>query len=433
MSAELEQQAINRVFWRLVPFAMILFVVAYVDRVNVGFAALQMNQDLKFSPAVYGLGAGIFFLGYALFEVPSNLILARTGARTWIARIMITWGIIAVAMAYVSGENSFYVLRFLLGVAEAGFLPGLIYYFSNWIPRRQRAKILGVFLSGTAVASIVGGPLSGGLLALDGLFGLRGWQIMFIAEGVPAVLLGLFCFVYLTERPQDATWLKPEEKQALLEALGREDAELAGRRSATFTEVICSGTLWKLIGFCFFMICANYGVVLWLPQILKAFGNISNVQVGFLSALPFVIAAVCMIYWGRHSDRVGERKWHLTAAVCLGGAGLAASALAPTALLQLVCLCIAAVGLWSTFGVFWAMPNDYLKGAAAAGGLAFINSVGICGGFVGPYVVGFVRSYSSSFSVPLLVLAFCAFVAALFAVSLPRESAVTVVRPQPAE
>jgi len=432
MYSDLEKRTVNKVFWRLIPYSTLLFVIAFIDRANVSFAALQMNQDLKFSPAVYGFGAGIFFIGYAFFEVPSNLVLARVGARRWIARIMITWGIVAAAMAFVYDEWSFYILRFLLGVAEAGFLPGMIYYFGNWIPRNERAKMLGVFLSGVAIGSIVGGPLAGALLSLDGLFGLRGWQVLFIAEGMPAVLIGFLTIYFLTEKPQDAKWLTAEEKGALINLLEKEDAELHGQRSSSFTEVFFNASVWKLIGFVFFMSCANYGIVLWLPQIIKQFSSLSSAQIGLLAALPFIIATAFMIYWGRHSDLANERKWHLVSAVSLGGIGLAASAIAPTALLQFVGVCIGAVGLYGTFGVFWAMPSDYLKGVAAASGLAFINSIGITGGFFGPYIVGFVRGQTESFSAALLVLACCAGIAALFGASLRKARTESEVRIQPA-
>jgi len=431
MATPLQQQVIKKIFWRLIPFGIILNVIASIDRTNISFAALQMNQRLGFSGAVFGFGAGVFFLGYALFEIPSNLILARVGARRWIARIMISWGLVVIAMAWTQGEYSFYLFRFLLGVAEAGLLPGLLYYFNNWVPRKERAKAFAALLCGFVVANIIAGPLAGGLMSLDGLFGLAGWQVLLVTEGVPALIFGLLTLGVLTDKPDAANWLSAEEKATLGALMASQEAAHVGARSTLFRQVLRNANVWRLIGFCFFMQLANYGVLLWLPQIIRSLGQLTTLQIGFLSAGPYVLGAVCMVLWGRHSDRTGERRWHLFVAILAGAIGLAGSALAGTAVLGYVGLCIAAIGISSTFGVFWALPGDYLQGLAAAGGLAFINSVGITGAFVGPYVVGLVRDRTPGFTVALLLLAGSAVVASLFVPSLRAGRAVAPRALQP--
>jgi sugar phosphate permease len=430
METPVQKQINSKIFWRLLPFCMILYVIAAIDRTNVSFAALQMNQRFGFSGAVFGFGAGVFFLGYALFEIPSNLILARVGARRWISRIMISWGVVVIAMAWTRGEYSFYLFRFLLGVAEAGFLPGLLYYFNNWVPRKERAKTFASLLCGTVVSNIIAGPLAGGLMTLDGLFGMAGWQIMLVTEGIPALIFGLLTLGVLTEKPDTASWLSAEEKTTLRALIESQEAAHLESRSARFREVLQNANVWKLIGFCFFLQLANYGVLLWLPQIIRSLGQLSTMQIGFLSAGPYVLGAICMVLWGRHSDHTGERKWHLIVAILAGAIGLAWSALAGNPILGYVGLCVAAAGITSTFGVFWALPGDYLQGLAAAGGLAFINSVGITGAFVGPYVVGFVRDRTPGFTTALLLLAGSAVVASLFALSLRVGRAVAPPAPE---
>jgi MFS transporter, ACS family, tartrate transporter len=422
MDATLEAKTVRKVFWHLLPFCMLLYIIAAIDRTNISFAALQMNKELGLSATVFGFGAGLFFLSYAAFEIPSNLILARVGARRWIARIMITWGIVVVAMAWTTGEYSFYAFRFLLGMAEAGFLPGLIYYFNNWIPRHARANTFAVFLCGTVASNVIAGPLSGWLLSLNGLMGWSGWQIMFVFEGIPAVILGCITVVYLPDTPERAGWLSAPEKAVLLESLQQEPFD-GETRSTQFRDVLRSADVWKLVGFCVFMQIANYGVLFWMPQIIRSFGQLSVIQIGFLSAGPYVFAAICMVLWGRHSDATGERRYHMSASVFLAAIGLAASALFGNPLLAFAGLCLAATGVSGTFGIFWALPGDYLKDSAAAGGLAFINSVGIMGGFVGPYVFGFVRDHSSGFTPPLLTLAASAVVAALIGLTMRASSA----------
>jgi MFS transporter, ACS family, tartrate transporter len=418
MVTDSERSVVRKVVWRLLPFSMLLFAVAAIDRTNIGLAALQMNSALGFSNAVFGFGAGVFFIGYALFEIPSNLVLAKTGARTWIARIMVTWGLIVVATAWTRGEYSFYGLRFLLGVAEAGFVPGMMYYLNHWIPREDRAGCLSIFMFGPVLAAIVGGPLGGALLTLNGLWGLAGWQLLLILEGIPAILLGVATLAVLTERPETARWLSASEKSTLTEMIARQETAQGGERAKSFGAALKSAGVWQLAAFVFFMQVANYGVLLWLPLIIRGFGELSSFQIGLLSSGPYILAALGMFVWGRHSDATRERKWHLALSILLAAAGLALTALNADTKLAYAGLCLAAIGITSTFGVFWALPGDYLRGTAAAGGLALINSVGLLGGFVGPYVVGFVRDRSPGFTTALLVLSASAVVAAMWAATL---------------
>ena len=422
MSNAYGDKVIAKVAWRIVPFIMLIAVVNYIDRSNVAFAALQMNKDLGFGPAVYGFGAGVFFIGYCIFEVPSNLILVHVGVRRWLARIMISWGVVAAGTAFVTGDTSFYVMRFLLGVAEAGFLPAIMYYLRSWLPGRSRAKILGIFMSHTAIANMIGGPLSTWLMtSFDGAFGLHGWQIMFLAEGLPAVLLGVLVLYLLTNTPGEAEWLYTEEKSWLTGTLTQEIAAQGSRAATTLRQGLLDQRVLLVMVMFFFLIVANFGIVFWLPQIIKAFGGLTNVEVGLLSALPYALACAAMILWGRHSDQTGDRKWHLASGMLVGAAGLTASALAPTPITSFIGLCVAALGIWSVFGICWAIPADFLSGRAAAGGLALINSFATIGGFVGPFLIGFFRERTGSFTVSLLILAGSAVITAILATFLRNE------------
>jgi ACS family tartrate transporter-like MFS transporter len=310
-SAELRRTTLAKVGWRLLPFLLLLYVVAWLDRVNIGFAALQMNRDLGFSAAVYGFGAGVFFIGYALFEIPSNLILARVGARLWIARIMITWGVLSVAMMYVSDATSFYVLRFLLGVAEAGFLPGIIYYLGHWFPAAERARAISWFLLAIPLSTVVGGPLAGVLLELNGGYGLTGWQWLFLIEGVPAVVLGFVVLRYLTDSPEQAHWLAPEERRWLAERLRLEHHAAQARHGVGLHAALVHPTVWLLGLIIFACQCGSYGLTLWIPQIVRGLSGSSDLLVSMISALPYVAASVGMILIGRSSDRSGERFLHI--------------------------------------------------------------------------------------------------------------------------
>lgn len=396
---------IAKVRRRLLPLMILCFFIAFLDRVNVGFAALQMNQDLGFNAAVYGFGAGIFFVGYFLFEVPSNLILHRIGARVWIARIMITWGLIVVGMAFVGGTTSFYVMRFLLGVAEAGFFPGMILYISLWFPARERARATSIFILGLPISVLIGAPLSTALLGLDGVAGMRGWQWMFIAEGLPAIAIGLVVFAYLTDRPGDAKWLAPAERDWLIEALGREEVAKASIRTWTVGASLRDTKVLTLAGAFFCNVIPIYGITLWLPQIVKSAGGLNNFQTGLVTPIPYLCAAVAMVLNARHSDRTGERKMHILVSTLIGAAGfvLAASAVSPW--VGLAGICVGACGIWSANTIFWTLPAAFLTGAAAAAGIGLINAVGNLGGFVGPYLTGWIKDAFGNYAPAMLLLA----------------------------
>ncbi|GAB6125722.1 MFS transporter [Humidesulfovibrio idahonensis] len=397
---------------RLLPYLFALYVVAYLDRVNVSFAAQGLSRDLSFSSSVFGLGAGMFFAGYVLCEVPSNLILRRVGARLWIARIMVTWGLAACAMSLVHAQWSFYGLRFLLGVAEAGFLPGIIYYLTLWYPQERRARAVALFMAATPVAGVIGAPVSGMLLDLHGLLGLAGWQWLFVLEGLPAVLLGLSVLRYLPDGPAEARWLAPAESAALTAVLtpSAKDEDARSMRRVLL-DLLHSPKVW-LLSAAYFALCVGmYGLVMWMPTLLgEVLGAASTpLRVGLLSAIPYLGGAVGMVLVGRHSDATGERRWHTAGPLFVSAAGFALSLLPVPGLhgpwWSLGCYTIATIGLWGLLGPFWTIPTGLLTGAAAAGGVALINSVGNAGGFVGPTLVGMVRDATGSHVIGFLSIA----------------------------
>jgi len=402
--SELEMSTIRAISWRLIPFLVLAYFFSYLDRVNLGFAALTMNAELKFSPTVFAWGAGIFFIGYFIFEVPSNLALEKFGASRWIARIMVTWGIISALMATVSGETSFYVLRFLLGVAEAGFFPGIILYLTYWYPAEYRARFLAAFAIAVPVSTVIGAPVSGLLLGLDGVMGLKGWQWLFIIEGVPSVLLGLITWFYLTDRPEHATWLSAEQKAWLASKLNAEIAAKQAVRHMTLGEALTSPKVIVLSLVYFGFVGALYGMQFWLPQIVKAFG-LTNAQTGFVTAIPYLFGTIAMILWARHSDASRERVLHVGAPLLLTAFALAASSYISDPTMTMVVLTVAAIGVFCTFGVFWTLPTAWLSGTAAAGAIALINSIGNLAGFGGPYLIGWVKEATGQTSTGLLVLA----------------------------
>jgi MFS transporter, ACS family, tartrate transporter len=422
---------LRKATWRLIPFLFLLYVVAYLDRVNVGFAALQMNDALGFNAAVYGFGAGIFFIGYFLFEIPSNLILQRVGARYWIARIMVSWGIVAVAMALVRDERMFYFLRFLLGVAEAGFFPGIILYLTYWFPSEDRARTVALFMTAVAISGVVGGPVSGLLLSMHGLGGLEGWHWLFLLEGLPAIVLGVVVLFYLPDGPRHARWLTADEREWLVARLARDEQLRGSDGGHTLREALTSPRIWLLCLLYLCMVVGNYGYGFWLPQIIEGFGQLNDFQIGVLSALPYLVAAVGMVLIARHSDRTGERRWHVALSLVAAAIGLAASGLVQAPVLAMVVLALAALGITGSYGPFWSLPTAILSGTGAAGGIALINSVGNLGGFFGPYLVGYVKNATQSFSGGMLVLALIVLVGAgLALLSRPaaaREPAAEVV------
>ena len=399
--AGLDEGTLRELTRRLVPFLFLLYIVAYLDRINLGFAALQMQKQLGFTDSVYGLGAGIFFAGYFLFQVPSNLVLMRVGARRWIAVLMVTWGIISSSMCMVSGERSFYLLRFLLGAAEAGFFPGVILYLKMWFPARARARTVARFMTAAPLSGVIGGPVSGALLGLQGKSGLAGWQWMFLLEGLPAILLGMIAWTYLVDRPADAVWLRPDQKAGLERILREENVETV--RSVQVGRVMVWPIL--ILSLVYFGLnSVSYGVSLWLPTLIKSLSGLKNFEVGVLSAVPYVVAAIAMVVVGLHSDRSGERRWHaaipaISGAIALSIAAHTNSVSAATALIS-----IAVLGVFSMMGPFWAMPTALLSGTAAAVGVAVINSIGNLGGFFGPYAIGALRNATGSFKAGLLVV-----------------------------
>jgi MFS transporter, ACS family, tartrate transporter len=402
---QLEVVTMRRVSWRLMPFLLAAYIVCYIDRVNVGFAALQMNTAVGIDPKTYGLGAGIFFLGYFFFEVPSNLALQRFGARTWIARIMISWGLVSAACALIGGPMSFLTLRFLLGVAEAGFFPGVILYITYWFPAHYRAVIVGVFMVAIPVAGLIGSPISGGILYLDGALGLGGWQWIFLLEAVPAVLLGLASFVWLTDRPQHAAWLTTEQQQWLVSTI-----EAECRRVPR----VAHESVWRVISNKYVLIMAlvysgavgaSTALALWMPQLVKSFG-LTNWQTGLVNSIPFAIAAVWMILWGRSSDRSGERVWHNALPLAWMVLAILATFLAINSLWAMIpLLTLIAAGTYASKGPFWALSSEWLGATSAAAGLAQINALGNLSGFVFNYLIGWIVAETGSFPLALMPIA----------------------------
>jgi D-galactonate transporter len=405
MALSLEDKVFRKVSWRLVPLIILCYVVAYLDRVNVGFAKLQMAQQLGFSETVFGLGAGIFFAGYFLFEVPSNLALNRFGAKVWIARIMITWGIISAGFAFVSTPTQFYVMRFLLGLAEAGFYPGIILYLTYWYPSHRRAKIIAMFMSAIPVSGIFGNPLSGLIMdAAGGSAGWAGWQWMFVIEAVPAILVGLVVLLYLDNSVAKAKWLSDEEKAVIASAIvddGKHKNESAPASSA-FTD----SRVWfmSLIYFCFVM--GQYGLTFWMPTFVKSTGVKGNLAIGLLSAIPFLVAIVAMNLFGRSADKRRERRWHLVIPAMMGMVGfIVAASYTQSTVVSLVFLSLAAAGVLTCAPLFWSLPTSFLGGAAAAAGIAVINSVGNLAGFVSPFMIGALKDFTGSNAAGMYVLA----------------------------
>jgi len=384
---------------RVLPFVFLLYIVCYIDRVNVAFAALQMNADLGFSATVYGLGSGIFFVGYVLFQVPANLILARVGARRWLAAIMVAWGLLAAAMALVNGPLGFYSVRVLLGVAEAGFFPGMLLYFTAWFPASDRGRAVSRFMTAVPVASIVGGPVSGALLGLSGVAGLAGWRWLFLIEALPAIVLGLVTLAYLDDRPADARWLSPAERREIAAALEREAAS-AGP-ATTLGEGLRKPFVWALATLWLLVLVPAYGVSFWLPQIVRDLFPQNDLVVGFLVGIPQVVGIVAMLAVGASSDRSGERYLHVAIPVLGGSAALTAAILAGSPVLVLAALSLFTAAPMAMYGPFWALPPKFLSGTSAAGGIAFINSIGNLGGLTGPYLIGALKDRTGSFSLAL--------------------------------
>jgi len=440
MAADIESLTLKRVAYRFIPFLMLCYFVNYLDRVNVGFAKLTMDADLGISDTAFGFGAGIFFLAYFLFEVPSNVIMDRVGARIWIARIMISWGVISGAMAFIpniagwtgfSPEHTFYGLRFLLGLAEAGFFPGIIFFLTLWFPAAYRARIVSCFMAAIPLSSAIGSPVSAALLGLHGARGLAGWQWLFIIEALPSILLAFVAYFYLTDRPRDAKWLSASERDWLQ---GRLDAEDARRAHVSPGSIFASLYDYRVLALAlvyFGNVACLYGVTFWLPSIVKGFG-VSIAATGWISAIPYIVGFLGMVWWGLRSDRHGERTYHLAGALLLAAVGIGASAFLDDPVAKMTALTIGALGVYSALPLLWTLPTAFLAGAAVAPGIAAINAIGNLSGYFGPFIMGWVKDLTGDFRWGLVTIAACALVAVVITLMLGHDSELERA-PEPAE
>jgi D-galactonate transporter len=421
-SSSFENVTYKKVALHFMPLLMICYIIAYLDRVNVGFAKLQMLNDLGFSEAVYGLGAGIFFLGYFLFEVPSNIILHKVGARIWIARIMVTWAIISGACMFITTPTSFYVLRFLLGLAEAGFFPGIILYLTYWFPSSRRSRMVSIFMSAIPLAGLIGGPLSGWVMeSLAGINGLKGWQWMFLIEALPAVILAVIVFLYLDDGIQKAKWLSAEEKDLLAKNIEIDQQTKVDHGS--FVGILKDGRLWLAIVVYFCIVMGQYGLTFFLPSLIKAAGIKGVLNIGLFSAIPYGCAVIAMIWFGLRSDRKRERRWHLIIPMLLGAIGLTGSALAGTTNTEIAVafLTLAAIGVLSATPLFWALPTSILAGASAAAGIAVINSFGNIAGFMSPFLIGAIKDATGSSNIGLYLISGILVIGSLVVLRFPAK------------
>lgn len=416
----IEEALYRKVAWRLIPLLLACYVVAYLDRVNVGFAKLQMMDQLGFSDTIYGLGAGMFFIGYFLFEVPSNIILHKMGARVWIGRIMISWGLISAAMMFVTTPTMFYVMRFLLGVAEAGFFPGIILYLTYWYPADRRARITAMFMTGIAIAGVIGGPVSGIIMKYtNGIYGWQGWQWMFLLEGLPSVALGLVVIMMLDDRISEAQWLTEEERALLAHNIAKDEAH---KEDESFLRIISSGKVWLCAAIYFSYVMGVYGVSFFLPTIIKSMGHTDVVEIGLISSIPYSVSVVVMLLVARSADRTGERRWHVAIPGMLGAVGLALSViLAKDGTLAIAALTLGLSGIMTTLPLFWSLPTAFLAGTGAAAGIALINSLGNLAGFVSPYAVGWLKDATGSTDAGVYLLAAAMVVGVLLTLAVPKQ------------
>lgn len=407
----IEQRTMKKVFMRLLPFLIFCYFISFLDRVNVGFAALQMNKDLGLTASAFGLGSGLFFLTYFACEVPSNLLLVRFGARRWIARIMLTWGLVSGATAFVTGPTSFYVVRLLLGIAEAGCFPGIAFFLTLWFPSSYRARVMGYLLVAAPMSTVIGGPISGALLGMDGHLGMHGWQWLFILEAIPAVILAIVTLKYLDDNPTHAKWLSEDERNWLMRRITTERSDYRHDLSENVSGVFRNLQVWllALVAFCFFI--AIYGIGFFLPQIIKAFG-LTNLETGLVTAIPYIVGSASMVLWARRSDATRERRFHIVIPTCIAGCALIAAALTQDPLLKMLAFCVAAFGIFGALPAFWAINTNLLSGRAAAAGIALIGAVGNLGGFVGPFAIGLSKDITGSYASGLLLFAVVAFFAA---------------------
>lgn len=439
--SELEKRTIAKVSARLILFLIVCYFVAYLDRVNVGFAKLTMNKALGLTETMFGFGSGIFFIAYFVFEVPSNLFLEKFGARRWIARIMITWGILSGLMAFIpqisaaiglSPEYTFYGLRTLLGIAEAGFFPGIIFYLTLWFPGVYRGRIIGMFMAAIPLSSVIGAPISGLLLDMDGIAGLAGWQWLYIIEAAPALVLAVVVLNYLTDRPADATWLAVDERKWLATTLAAENAQRERAHGMSVGQALLNPRVLALSLVYFGAVACNYGVGFFLPTIVKAFG-LSNQMTGIVTAIPYVVGAAGMVWYSRRSDRLLERRGHAAVALAIAAAGLIAATLTEDPFLKVFAFSFSAFGVFSVLPVFWTLPTAYLSGPAAAAGIAVINSIGNLSGFAGPYAMGAIKDATGSFNIGLLLIAGFVLLAMVIVLLLSHDRSLERASVQPAE
>jgi MFS family permease len=424
--SSLESRTYTKVDWRLVPFLFLCYILAYLDRVNVGFAKLQMTKDLALSDAAFATGAGIFFIGYFLFEVPSNVLLKKFGARAWIARIMISWGIVSALMMFVRSEWSFYLMRFLLGVVEAGFFPGVIFYLTLWYPSRLRSTRTALFVAAIAVSGVVGNPISGAIMdGLSGKAGLAGWQWLFLMEGIPSIVVGIWVFFYLDSSIEEARWLTPEEKELLARNLHSEEQH---KTEARIADAFKSRKVWALSAIYFTLMIGLYGISFWLPTIVKAFGVAGYLGVGLITAIPYAVAVVGMMFLSRSSDRTGERRLHYVANVSLGALGLILSGVfASKPPLAIAFLSIGTLGVIGSMPVFWPIPSAFLTGTASAAGIGLVNSIGNLGGYIGPNLPVWAKAFSPDPSAAVYVIAAVLLVGAVITLfAIPKDLFVRV-------
>ena len=419
-SSPFEDATYLKVTWRLIPLLLLCYIVAYLDRVNVGFAKLQMAGDLGFSDTVYGLGAGMFFIGYFFFEVPSNIILHRVGARVWIARIMVTWGIVSGGMMFIQTETQFYVMRFLLGLAEAGFFPGIILYLTYWYPSHRRARIVSMFMTGIPLAGVIGGPLSGWIMkSWDQVSGLHGWQWMFLLEAIPSVIIGVVVYFYLDDRITSAKWLKDEERDMLQKRIQEEESD---KEHVPMMQVFKSGRMWTMSAIYFTMAMSLYGVSFWLPTIIKGMGVTDNFEIGMLSSLPWIASVFSMLLFARSADKMRERRWHVIVPMLMGSTGLILSVLlSGNHYLSFAALILACMGIVSAIPLFWSLPTAFLVGAGAAAGIAAINSIANLAGFLAPYLVGWLKQLTSSTDSGMYLLAAVLVIGAAITLMVPAK------------
>ena len=424
IAARTETAVYRKITWRLMPFLFLCYVLAYVDRVNVGFAKLKMQQDLSMSDSIYGIGAGMFFIGYFFFEVPANMIMQRLGARLWIGPIMMAWGVVSTCTLFVNGAASFYALRFLLGIVESGFFPGVILYMTYWYTRKHRARMVAIFMSAVPVSGIIAGPVSGWILdRMSGVGHLAAWQWLFIVEGIPSVLAGLVTLHFLTDKPSKAKWLTEDEKKLVLRRLDEEEQQKSANQTRhRLVDAFRSVPVWQLSLAYFGITACNYGISFWLPQVIKETLTQDLLSIGWISAIPWAASAVAMVVFAHHSDKTGERRWHMSLAGILCAAAFVASAVpGMSGPAGIAALTVATMALMCEFAVFWAFPTAILSGSAAAAGIAWINSIGNLGGYASPMAVGLIRDHTHSMIPALLALACAQLMTALIILFVTRS------------